>query len=404
MSDLPSSPMPEADYPDEAEVAAIRRGLLLGRSFFFFYFVAVAAFFAYINVYFESLGFSGTQIGWIAGVTPLVGLAATPLWSAAADTRQWHKPLLAAATLGVGLLSLLMLGVTSYWIAFAASVLIAIFRAPIIPVLDSVVVTLTQRIRVSYPRQRVWGSVGFSAGSFVTAFLIARAGYDVIFWVQFVCMGVIGTALALMLPIERTGERVDYLRGLRLFVAQPAYRGLLVYMLALGITTSAWINFGGLNILALGGASAAIGIAYTLTTIVEIPAMLGGDYTVRRLGQRGTIVLCGIGVALLFMLAALATQAWHFILAMAAQGIFTGIVWSAAAPYSMQGAPANLRASATGIMFATFSGAGFAVGALVSGYLWDALGGSVLYLASGVVMMVGALYFLYSTRRTGSDK
>lgn len=386
-------------YPSEVEIASARRGLLLGRTFYFIYFVAIAAFFAYINVYFESIGFSGTQIGLIAGVTPLVGLAATPLWSAAADMRQWHKPLLALATFGVGVLTLFMLGVTAYWIALVVSIVIAVFRAPIVPVLDSVVVTLTQRIGASYPRQRVWGSIGFSAGAYLTSFLIALAGYDVIFWIQFVFMGIIGTVLALLFPIERSGERVNYLAGLRVFLAQPHYRGLLVYMIGLGIATSSWINFGGLNILSLGGAAEAIGLAYTITTIVEIPAMLGGDLTVRRLGQRGTIVLCGIGYALLFLLAAFSVAAWQFILCMALTGIFTGIVWSAAAPYSMQGAPATMRASATGIMFATFSGAGFAIGALLSGYLWDSVGGTVLYLSSGTIMLVCALYFLFSTRK-----
>ncbi len=391
--------LPSVDFPSEEEAVKTRRGLYLGATFFFVYYLALAAYFAYINVYFESLGFSGTQIGWIAGVTPLVGLAATPLWSAAADIRQWHKPLLAVATAGVGVLSLLMLRGATFWFVFAISISIAIFRAPIVPVTESVVVTLAQRIRASYPRFRVWGSVGWSAGSFVTAFVIARAGYDTIFWIQFVGMGIIATAIALLLPIERTTERVNYLRGLSVFLTQPHYRGLLIFILGLGISTSAWINFGGINILALGGASASIGIAYTITTILEIPAMLAGDATARKLGQRGTIVLCGLGVAVLHMIAAFSAEAWQFMVCMILTGIFTGIVWSAAAPYSMQGAPPTMRATATGIMFATFSGAGFAIGAFVSGFLWDAVGGSALYMTSGVVMLVCALIFLIVTRK-----
>ncbi|MBX3015689.1 MAG: MFS transporter [Caldilineaceae bacterium] len=41
------------------------------------------------------------QIGLLAGIPPLLGLIAAPLWGALADATQQHKRLLAVAVIGM---------------------------------------------------------------------------------------------------------------------------------------------------------------------------------------------------------------------------------------------------------------------------------------------------------------
>lgn len=397
--DLPSAiAQSESDFEDAGEGAMLRRGLAAGRAYYFVVFFAVSAFSAYLNVYLEGIGITPTELGVIGSLTAIVGMVATPLWGAAADARQWHRALLVAATVATGLVSLAFLNVAAFWGAMVVSVLLSIARAPIPIVLDSSVVALVRKAKASYPRQRVWGTIGYSAGALAASWVVASFGFAPLVWLQLVGFTLIGAILSFLLPIERSAERVNYLVGLRVLLGLRHYRGLVVFMIGLGIVTATNVGFGGLYILALGGSAALIGVMFSLVAAVEIPAMLMTDRVTRRLGLRGSMMIAGVGTALLYGLAGIVSTAWLFVVVMLTVGLFTGIVWAAAAPLAMQDTPLQLRATAVGIVMAAFFGAGFAIGGLLGGSILDAVGGGAHYITAAVLMLLAVGYFYFATR------
>jgi len=68
--------------------------LILSRAFDFFYCAAAAALSPFLILYYARLGFSGTQIGILRGVSSLIILFSAPLWGAISDAKQQHKRLL----------------------------------------------------------------------------------------------------------------------------------------------------------------------------------------------------------------------------------------------------------------------------------------------------------------------
>lgn len=384
---------------DGAADATLRHGLAVGRAYYFVGFVAFAAISAYLNVHLESLGITPTELGLIALLTAIVGFVATPIWSAAADARQWHRALLVVATVSTGVISLAYLRVDAFAGAMIAGVLVAISSAPIPVVLDSSMVALARKAKASYPRQRVWGTIGLVAGALGASWIVARYGFAPIVWLQFVAFALIATVLTLRLPIDRTAERVEYLRGLRVLLGLRQYRGVVVFMIGLGIIRSTNLDYGGLYILALGGSAALIGVMFALVALVEIPAMLSADFVSRRLGLRGTLLTAGVGITILYGIAGVVTSAWLYIGVMLMVGLCSGIVWAAASPLAMHFAPLQLRATAVGIMLAAYFGAGFGTGGLVGGIVLDAVGGGSHYITAGALMLLCVVYFFHATRK-----
>ena len=65
--------------------------LFWAKAFYFCFYAAGAALMPFLVLYYESLGLTGRQIGFLAGISPLIALVGGPLWGALADMTNRHK-------------------------------------------------------------------------------------------------------------------------------------------------------------------------------------------------------------------------------------------------------------------------------------------------------------------------
>jgi PPP family 3-phenylpropionic acid transporter len=396
-------PFPQADAGihaplDTLSSSALRRGLWIARLYYFGFFAALGTISPFLNVYLQEQGLSGTQIGLVASISPLVALAAGPFWGAVADRWHAHQRVLALLAAMAGLLSLLLIWVHSFLGVMLVLALLNFFRAPISSILDGTVMGLVSRYGITYGKQRAWGSVGWIVASFVVGWIAQSISLEAIFWIHAALFGLLCTVLSLQLPVEGSRERVDYGSGVRQLIRLPGYRGLLVFMAAFGAGVASNSNFLGLHILALGGTTFLIGFANATNSIPEIPGMFWSDGLLRRFGGRPLIITGGVGFALTWVLFGIIQDPWHFPYITPLIGLFFAISWVAIVSYANDSAPPGMRASAQGISNAAMSGVGVAGGAYISGVLWDRFGGEVVFLAVGAIMAAGTIYFAWSTR------
>src|SRR5574341_801277 len=68
-------------------------------SFYLLYFGAGACVFPYFVLYYQSLGFTGAQIGLLSAISPFISLAGAPFWTGIADTTHRHKLVMSLAIL-----------------------------------------------------------------------------------------------------------------------------------------------------------------------------------------------------------------------------------------------------------------------------------------------------------------
>src|SRR5215204_6399250 len=100
-------------------------------SFYLLYFGANACFLPYIVLYYQSLGFSGAQIGLLSAISPLISLVGAPFWTGIADVSHRHRLVMSVTLLGaIGMASLFPFART----IAAVFVLLALFSFMIAPI------------------------------------------------------------------------------------------------------------------------------------------------------------------------------------------------------------------------------------------------------------------------------
>jgi len=72
----------------------------LPKTFYFFYYAAMASLFPFLALHYEQIGLDKQQIGLLAGIPPILVLLGGSLWGAAADATRRHKLALAVAIVG----------------------------------------------------------------------------------------------------------------------------------------------------------------------------------------------------------------------------------------------------------------------------------------------------------------
>jgi PPP family 3-phenylpropionic acid transporter len=125
------------------------------RLLYFFFYASIGVFFPFINVYYRELGLTGTQIGLINTLAPLVGILSMTLWGMLNDRFGRTGWLLAAAALGAMCGALGQSAMRSLGGLALMACAQTLFTSSIPPLLDSTTLSVLGQQREHYGRQRV---------------------------------------------------------------------------------------------------------------------------------------------------------------------------------------------------------------------------------------------------------
>ncbi len=129
--------------------------------FYFVYYASAAVLIPNLPLIFDDAGYSGSQIGWLLALPPVMSIVAAPTWGALADATGRGRTLLAIALIGAGA-SALALGVSSTYMAtVAVMVVFALTLAPVVPFTDAASIEAIDDSS-RYGRLRLWGAVGWA--------------------------------------------------------------------------------------------------------------------------------------------------------------------------------------------------------------------------------------------------
>ncbi len=391
-----------------------RYALLTVKLYYFCFFGALGALLAYLNVFLDRQGLSGTQIGWLQSVAPLVALAASPFWGAVADRWQVQRAVLVLCALGAGLTSLLFLSTKLFWLLLLIVVVMRFFLAPIPSLVDSATMEMVsgeaagrkiagraQRARwggVSYGRQRLWGSVGFVLASYGLGRVLVGEQIAWVFWLHALLLAGGCLTLSLLLPVSQTRAQQGWRAGLGQLLTRRGYAGFLLAMGLYGVGFGAYSNFLALHVLALGGSEAQVGAAWALNAVAEIPIMFVGAAWFARYSHVRLLLASLVGFAFVWGGIGLARAPWQVMVVVSFFGVCYGVFWVAAVSYASDAAPPGLSATSQTLFGAVQSGLGISLGALLSGYVWDAFGGGGVFALATGAALGAALLLGWSTR------
>lgn len=193
--------------------SVMRGQLFVLRALQFANYAAMVLLVTYFPLYFESLGFSKLQIGAIYSVGPFLSIVSNLVVGILSD-RMKNLPRILNVLYLVQILALaLLLPQKEFGIMAGIMSLFYLFQTPNNSMLDSVSLLAAERMKISFPSIRMFGSLGYAVCAVAFGYVLKTFGSDLTIWL---ILGVVLVSLVFSFFIG------DYQATLRKF----EFRGL----------------------------------------------------------------------------------------------------------------------------------------------------------------------------------
>jgi PPP family 3-phenylpropionic acid transporter len=368
-------------------------------SFYFLIFAGAASYRPYLVLYYQSLSFTGAQIGLLAGIAPLITLVSVPFVTGLADRTNRHGLIMSLSLLVVVSGLFLFPYLKTFILLFGMAILNRIFFSPTIPLSDSATMFMLGDRKDLYGRIRLGGTIGFSIVATVAGSLVENYGLKIAFWsaasLFFIAFLV---SQKLVHGGEKSGKPADRGRASEL-LKNPHF---LLFLL---IGFSGGISFATINtylfpyMKELGAGESMMGLALTIGTIAELPVLFFVGRFIRRFKAYTLLIFSIAMTGLRFLLLAVAPNPIFVLLIQLLNGFNYPLLMVAGVTYADEHAPQGFRATAQGLFTAAMGGIGGAIGGFAGGLLFESMGAKGMYLVFCIFVAL-VLVFVSLVRRT----
>jgi PPP family 3-phenylpropionic acid transporter len=374
-----------------------RRPLDVARMLYLFFFMALGSYLPFINLYYDRLGLTGTQIGTLAALPVMITSLTALLWGGIADIKHWHRPILRLALFFSPVAIFLLSQVSIMALLVPVVIAYAFFSSPIVPLLDSYALEAATKAQRSYGDFRLWGSIGWAISTILIGWLIEKLGIHWLFYGYISLMGVT-LVISFFQPRREIVLRSTIWEGLKDLLANRSFILVLLSLFLLLATSSGISTFFSIYLDAIGTTEGLIGLGWAIAALSEVPVMLLSGKIMRKIGSAGLLIIAFTTFAVRWLLfsfihtpmLALAVQLLH--------GLAFGAYLVGSISYISKRTPAGLNTTALSILSMVTSGFGAMTGSFVAGVLFDQVGMDNLFRISSIVVLFSLLVFLLSQR------
>ncbi|MDH7500862.1 MAG: MFS transporter, partial [candidate division NC10 bacterium] len=293
---------------------------------------------------------------------------------------------------------LLLLVSDEFWMLFLATILFAIFRSPLIPLLNAFTLQYGKERKIDFARFRVWGSLGYILAAIVLGKLIDLTSSRMVLYGMLVSLGLCG--LSWGRGVSWKGEGFEGFW--REFGRALGEKRLLTFLLVGHLTWMSWSaysNFFTIHLENLGISKGAAGWAWALGVVGEVVLMFGW----RRIGSRflpQDLLKAGlILVAARWFLYSLVRSTLAILSVQLLHGVTFALFYLASMAILDEMSPPGLRATSQGMYSAFTFGLGSFLGGLGSGFLFDRFGMALLFRVSSLLALIALLLYSSTSRR-----
>ena len=250
----------------------------------------------FFALYLKSIGISGAQIGFLAGVIPFASVLVGPVWAYFADVTQNIRALLAAACLGLAISMLVVIHLRGFGVLLSCMLVVGVFHAPIAPFCDSLALqyldgTLRQQ---DFGKVRMWGSIGFAVSVFFTGALVIEHWINSLLYLYTAVVASIAI-VTVTLPESRLLRVMGRPVSLDVLRFTPKLYRLLLGMILIGATLGAVNQYMIIYLDELHTAGWLSGLIFAVGALCEVPLMARTTFVLQKFGSR-LVFLLGISL------------------------------------------------------------------------------------------------------------
>ena len=371
---------------------------------YFFYFASLGIYLPYWAPYLRSLNFSATEVGILLAIFMGTKVFAPYIWGWIADhVGQRLIMLRLAATLSVLFYALLLLHDGNYAWLVISILLYSFFFNAWLPQLESITFDSLRHLVNHYSKIRLWGSAGFIIFTMGAVPIIDRHGFPVVPYLMLFTLILIWLVSLFCDDRRRYGSGDSGSYHMAPVLVRPEVLALGGLCFVVQLSHSPYYGFFSIYLDDAGYGRALIGSLWSLGVIAEICVFILVPRLLSQWSEPALLTFSAIVTSLRWFLIAWFPQQLPVILfAQTLHAVSFGVYHAAAIKLVNRWFLGNLQARGQAIYLGVSFGVGGGVGMLASGYLWDRLGGSTLFLLAGCTALIGALLTIPLHRRPRS--
>ncbi len=349
---------------------------------------AVMAF--YFPLYFQHKGLGNGEIGIVMGLGSFIAIFAQPFWGYVSDRLKTVKRVLATIMIAAALISIPLYLSTTFAQAMLLMIGFMFFFSAIGPLTESLIVNFSFEHKRNYGSIRLWGEVGVGTAALWMGFTIEEAGIGILGWLfggvvilSLISMFWLSDAKPNAVPV--TKESLKKLFTNRTFLL---FLGIILFI---GTPHRMNDTFLPLYLKELGAQESDVGIAWLVATLSSVPTMAFIGILLRKRSELFFITLAALCYTLRWIIYSFTGDPMIITIAQAMHMLTFPVMLVSSVHFIHKIVPRELIATGQTVFTAIFFGFGGIMGSSIGGWVMDAFGPQVLYLAGAILSLIGGI-------------
>lgn len=367
------------------------------RAAFLFGFASLSSWMPMFNLWLETNGLSGIQIGFIASLPWVLMLIIQPFWGVLAD--KYGKLLCLKISLMGALLLFILFPFVKSGVAVIAGMTIAlsVFNTPILPFLDSIALDQVESKHInSYSTIRFWGAIGYALGASFTGWLISIIGIQAAFFSGggFLMLCYWSAYKIRNVKLESSAVDVEF-KYLGKIISNKILLIFLFIIVIVSISQSSITFFLALYMKQIGASPETTGMAIAMEGISELPFYFIAAWLLHRSAPGRVVFIAIIATSIRLFLYSVNNNPNLVIFIEAMNGMTWTLLWVSSVEFVNKLIPAQWRTTGQSMLWAAYFGAGAVLGNILSGWMYQLMPMKQVYSTHGWIILVTAGFAIY---------
>lgn len=368
---------------------------------YFLFFITMGTYTPYLNIYYERLGFNGSQMGLISAVGLILAMICSPLWGAITDKTHRYKSMIAFLLIANAISALVWFKQTFFLSVFVTSLFVSVFRSNINHLLDGLAIQFCHKEGLDFGKIRSLGSFGYLFGSFIIGnclFLLFKKEGPYIYVLAFAAILAACLLIFVPSPSVETKKEVRFKENIKALIKNQDFIFITCFSFFSSMVMDSCVNYIGNHVVStLNETDFVIGLATCAMVLPEIFIMMKVNRMFQRHGVKTIYLLSCILQIIRFLCYAFVDNTSIFLLVSMVHGFMVAVGTVGNVTFIHQKVPTEMLATAMSV-YGSVTIIGYACLAQLFGVVYQLWGSCAIFLIGFFFTCVAFLMVLKTKR------
>lgn len=368
--------------------------------FYFLYFAAIGIYTPYWTLYLRDLQLSPMQIAVVCSIPSGARTLLPPLFGYIADRFRARRHFLILSCLAQVLPLALLIYLRSYAWLLVLVTIFAFCNSAVLSFTEATVQEDQEKGRLDYGRTRLWGTISFILLAVGFGFLLDTHNTNwVLYGFQFFL--ILLSAASFLMPEGKVQFRLQH-DHLKEAMANPATGLFLLCVFLMHLSHGTFYGFFSIYLSDLGYSDSGIGLQWAVAATSELSIFYFASRIQRRFESPALLSVCFVAATARWFLTGTIGSFWWITAFQCLHAFTFGLFHVTSMRMVHRLFPEGSRSFGQALYTSISGGFGSVAGVLISGRLWEQLGGRAFYV-SGAMTLAGFCFSILLTTHKGRD-